>query len=261
MPRIIPLSRDFFTTPIRQRTLYYSFLKRFLYYSDPTEDFLLFLSQKMFYHASLKRFLYCSSLKGFLYCSSLIGFLYDSSLKGFLYYSNPTTDSLLFHAREIPLLLQPDKRILYDASLKRFLYDSNPAADSLLFLSQKIPLLFQSNRGLFTIPLSKDSFYCSSLKRFLDCSSLKRLLYYSSLKGFLYCSSLKGLLYYSSPTKDSLPFLSQRISLLFRSDAGFFTIHFSKDFLTIPIRQRILYYSSLKGFVYYSRPTKDSFLI
>ena len=35
----------------------------------------------------------------------------------------------------------------------------------------------------------------------------------------------------------------------------------SKDFCIIPIRPRILYYSSFKGFLYYPNPTKDSLLL
>ena len=75
-----------------------------------------------------------------------------------------------------------------------------------------LSLLFESDRGFFTIPLSED---------FFTIPVRQRILYHSSPKGFLY---------HSSPTEDSLPFLSQRISLLFESDRGFFTIPLSEDF-------------------------------
>ena len=55
--------------------------------------------------------------------------------------------------------------------------------------------------------------------------------------------------------------VSQRISLLFQSDKGFFTTPLSKDFFTIPVRQRILYFSSLKGLLHYPSPTKDSLFV
>ena len=43
----IPLSKDFFITPVRQRMLYHPSLKGSLYYSNPTKDSLLFLSQRI----------------------------------------------------------------------------------------------------------------------------------------------------------------------------------------------------------------------
>ena len=70
--------------------------------------------------------------------------------------------------------------------------------------------------------------------------------------------SHKGFLYYSSPTKDSLLLLSRRTSSLSQSDKGFFIFPLSKDFFTIPVRQRILYLSSLKGLLFYPSPTMDS---
>ena len=134
------------------------------------------------------------------------------------------------------------QRILHYSSHRGYLYYSNPTTDSLLFLSQRISLLFQSDKGFFTVPLSED---------FFTIPIRQRILHYHFLKGFLY---------YSNPTADSLLFLSQRIALLFQSDKGFVTIIFSKDFFTTPIRQRILYCSSLNIFLYYSSPTKDCFI-
>ena len=167
--------------------------------------------------------------------------LYYSSLKGFLHYSSPTKDALLFLSQRISLLFQSDKgsfaiplskdfftipvrqRTLDYSSLKGFLYYSSPTKDSWLLLSQRISSLFQPDKGLLTIPLSKD-FFTIPVRR--------RMLYYSSLKGFLH---------YSSPTKDSWLLLSQRISLLFQSDKGLLTTPLSKDFFSIPARQRITY--------------------
>ena len=74
-----------------------------------------------------------------------------------------------------------------------------------------------------------------------------RKLYINKRKRSLLPSD-KGFLYYPSPTKDSVLFLPHRISLLSQSDKGFFTIPLPMVFFTIPVRQRILYYSSLKGF-------------
>ena len=130
---------------------------------------------------------------------------YYSSLKGFLYYSNPTKDSLLLLSHRISLLFRSG-RGFFAISLSK---------DS---------LLFRSGKGFFIIPLPEDFFTIPVRQRILYYFSLKGFLYYSSLKGFLYYSSLKGFLYYTSPTKDSLLLLSQRISLLFQSGKGFFTI-------------------------------------
>ena len=38
---------------------------------------------------------------------------------------------------------------------------------------------------------------------------------------------------------------------------GFFTIPLSKDLLILPVRRRILHYSSLKGLLDFSSPTKS----
>ena len=108
----------------------------------------------------------------------------------------------------------------------------NPLLCLVWLLSQRISLLFQSDKGFFTIPLSKDFFTIPVRQR----------IYYSSHKGFLY---------YSSPTEDSLLFLSLK---------GFLYYYSLKGFFTIPVRQRILYYSSLKWSLYYSSPTKDYFI-
>ena len=45
---IIPLTKEFFTIPVRQRILYYVFLKGFLHSSSTTTHCLLLLSQHMF---------------------------------------------------------------------------------------------------------------------------------------------------------------------------------------------------------------------
>ena len=82
---------------------------------------------------------------------------------------------------------------------------------------------------------------------------------------------------YPNPTKDSLFALSRMIALLFQSDKEVIMILITKDLIfqsgnrfiiiplshgcfTIPIRQRILHYSSLTGFLHYSNPTRDSLL-
>ena len=140
IPRIIPLSKDFFTIPVRQRIVY---------------------------------------------CSSLKGFLDYSSLKGFLYYSGPTQDFFT-----IPL-----SKDFFTAPL---------------------------SGEFFTIPLSKDFFTTPLSRDFCTIPVRQRIL-----------SSLRGFFYYSGPTEDSLLSLSQRISLLFQSDRGFFTIPLSGDSLLL----------------------------
>ena len=74
MPRMIPLSEDFVTIPVRQRY-----------------DLLLFFS------------------KDFCIIPIRQRILYYSSLKGLLYYSNPTEDSLLFLAQRTSVLFQSDR--------------------------------------------------------------------------------------------------------------------------------------------------------
>ena len=71
-----------------------------------------------------------------------------------------------------------------------------------------------------------------------------------------------GFLYLSSPTTDFfiipihyLVLLSQRISLLFQASRGFFTFSLSQELFIVPVRQPIIYYASLKGFLHYSNPT------
>ena len=197
--------------------------------------------------------------KEFLHCpnptkGSLLYLFVIHLSNNVVYYSSPTKDYLLFLSRRIPSLFQSDKwffvihttngsiiiRILcysslggllyyssptYDSLLcisKGFLYDPSPTKNSVLLLSRRISLSFQSDRGFFTTPLSE------------------------------------SILYYSNPAKDSLLFLTQRISSAFHFDKGFCIIPLSKDFFIIPIRQKILYYSSLKGILYYSSPTHDS---
>ena len=104
--------------------------------------------------------------------------------------------------------------------------------------------------------------HVSALFRFLNrwCNLLMFLLWFLSQRISLLFQSDRGFLYYSSPTEDSLLFISQRIYSLFQSDRGIFIIPLSEDFFTILVRQRILYYSSLRGFLHYSSPTKDSFI-
>ena len=152
-------------------------------------------------------------------------------------------DMILYFSRTIPLS-------------NVFLSYSNPTEDSLLSLSQGISLLFQSDRGFFTIPLSKDfviipvrqdsSLFVSqgiyllfqSDKNIHYCTFSRRisLLFQPDSQKtsviFLYCSSLKRLLHYSS----------------------------HRGFFTIPVRQKIIHYSSLRGFLCYSSPREDSSL-
>ena len=131
------------------------------------------------------------------------------------------------------LLYQSDKGFFTVPLSTGFLYYSSPTEDSVLFLSQGISLLFQSGNGFFTIPLSKDFFTIPLSEYFFTTPIRQRILYYSFLNAFL-C--------YSSPTEDSLCFLSQRTSLVFQSDRGFFTVPLSKDCCIIPVRQRMISY-------------------
>ena len=54
-------------------------------------------------------------------------------------------------------------------------------------------------------------------------------------------AQLLSMFYDALFRKDYVLFLSQRTSLLFQSDKGFFTTPLSKDFFTVPVRQRVLY--------------------
>ena len=135
---------------------------------------------------------------------------------------------------------------------KGSLYYPSPTRDSLLPLSHKIPSLFQVGKRFFIIILSEDFFTIPVRQTILRYASLKDSCTIPVRQTILYHSSLTGFLQYSSPTKDSVLFLSQRISSVFHSDKGFFVIPLSKDVFIIPVRQRILYYSSLNGFLYYS---------
>ena len=111
------------------------------------------------------------------------------------------------------------------------------------------------------IPLSTDFFIIPVRQRILYHSFPKGFLYYSSLaKDSIVLLSQRISLLFQSDERDSLLLLSQRMSSLLQSDRGFFIIPLSKDFFSIQVRQRIRYYSSLGGFLYYSIPTEDSLL-
>ena len=160
---MVPLSRDFLIIPIRQRILYYSSHRGFLYYSNPTEDSLLFLSQRISLLFQSDRILHYSSHRGFIYYSNPTKiFTIVLSLEGFLYYSSPTLKRLLYYSSTVP-----------------------HSKDCCIIPLTEDSLLFQSDRKLFTIPLSEDFFAIPVRERILHYSSLKGFLYYSSVKGFV----------------------------------------------------------------------------
>ena len=141
---------------------YFSSLKGFLYYSNPTGDSLLFLSQRISLLFQSDRGLFIVPLSKDFFTIPLSKDFFTIPVR---------QDSLLSLSQRIPLLFQSD-RILYYSSLKGFLYYSNPTTDSLFVLSQRIPLLFlsqgisllflsqriallsQSDKGFFITPLS-----------------------------------------------------------------------------------------------------------
>ena len=115
-------------------------------------------------------------------------------------------------------------------SLKGFLYYCSPTTDSLLFISRRISLLLKSDRGFFTMPLSKGIlYYANQTKNYSPFLSQHMSGIIPVRQQIIHGSSLKGLLYDSNPTKDSSLLLSRRISLLFQSDKGLFTIPLSND--------------------------------
>ena len=151
----------------------------------------------------------------------------------------------------------------------------------LLFISQNIGLSSLSDKGLctihlsedsftipvrqrimwlYTIPLSKDSVLSQSDKGFSTIPLTKGFFIIPIRRRMFDYSSQKGFRYYPSLTKNSVIFLSQRISLIFQSFKGFFTTPLTKGLFAIPIRQRIIYFSSHKIVRYYSSPTKDLFI-
>ena len=182
---IIPLSKDFFNIPIRQRILYYSSLIGFLYYS---------------------------SLKGFLSYSNPTEIYSDPSLEWVLYDSSPTEDTLLFLSQVTPVLFESDKGFFTTPLSRDFFtiplpedFFTIPVRQRILHYSSLIGFLYYSSlRGVL--------YYSNPTKNFFTIPIRQRILHYSSLGGFLH---------YSSPTTDSLLFLSQGISWFFQSDRGF----------------------------------------
>ena len=145
-------------------------------------------------------------------------FVFLQSDKGFLYYPIPTRDSLVPLSHKIPSLFHSTR----DSSLFpriSLLFQSDRIF--LLFLSQRICLLDQSGKGLF---------YYSSLNKYALSFQSDRILH---------DPHHEKNIYYSNPANDFLWFLSHYMCF------------------TIPVRQTILYYSSLTEFLYYSISTKD----
>ena len=99
----MPISKDSFTIRVRQGIpLPFESDKGFLYYSGPTKDSVLFLSQRIPLPLP----------KGFLYYSGLTKDPeLDSPPEGFLYYSGPRKNSFTIRVRQrIPVLFVSDKR-------------------------------------------------------------------------------------------------------------------------------------------------------
>ena len=173
----------------------------------------------------------------------------------------PFRQRIIYHycSQIIGSLSQSDKGLFTSPLSNDICYHSNPTKDYVSFLSQRIPSLFQSDKWFFVIPITKQ-FISIMIMYYYQQYYLGGLLYYSSpTNDSLSCIS-KGFLYDPSPTKNYILLLSQRISLLFQSDRGLVTSPLSNICFISPVRQRILYYSSLKGFLQYSGPTKDSVL-
>ena len=101
-------------------------------------------------------------------------------------------------------------------------------------------ILFQSDKGFFLIPLSQDFFIIPVRQKYSLVLSQQILFIIPVRQKIPYCSSLN------------------KYCLLFQSGKRFLIFPLSKDLFTISARQRILYYSSLRGFLHYSNPTRDS---
>ena len=124
--------KDFFTIPVRQRILYYSSHKGFLYYSSPTKNYLLFLSHIISLVFQSDKGFFIIPLKGSFYYSSPTNDLLLFHSQGFLYHSSPTKDLLLFLSQGSRYDFSPTKDF-YHPSFKGFLYYSNPTKDSFIF--------------------------------------------------------------------------------------------------------------------------------